>query len=170
MLIRHLPVCRAASYPYTKIANNNNKSAGKKKIQRETERIPRLVRSIPTGGRRRTEAWYELYQSVVRAVPNCGRSRTKVRYKAYQTLVFPVPNAGIILVFIYYWFKAVYFAAKVAIPLFFQYTQISANILQISVYIQTVLVPTFAVNNHFKSLIQKEVWKRLGDGSVRKTK
>ena len=87
MLIRHLPVCRAASYPYTKIANNNNKSAGKKKIQRETERIPRLVRSIPTGGRRRTEAWYELYQSVVRAVPNCGRSRTKVRYKAYQPLV-----------------------------------------------------------------------------------
>ena len=80
MLIRHLPVCRAASYPYTKIANNNNKSAGKKKIQRETERIPRLVRSIPTGGRRRTEAWYELYQSVVRAVPNCGRSRTKRRY------------------------------------------------------------------------------------------
>ena len=102
MLIRHLPVCRAASYPYTKIANNNNKSAGKKKIQRETERIPRLVRSIPTGGRKRTEAWYELYQSVVRAVPNCGRSRTKVRYKAYQPLVFPVPNAGIILVFIYY--------------------------------------------------------------------
>lgn len=89
MLIRHLPVCRAASYPYTKIANNNNKSAGKKKIQRETERIPRLVRSIPTGGRRRTEAWYELYPSVVRAVPNCGRSRTKVRYKAYQPLVFP---------------------------------------------------------------------------------
>ena len=87
MLIRHLPVCRAASYPYTKIANNNNKSAGKKKIQRETERIPRLVRSIPTGGRRRTEAWYELYQSVVRAVPNCGRSRTKV--------VQGVPTVGI---------------------------------------------------------------------------
>ena len=80
MLIRHLPVCRAASYPYTKIANNNNKSAGKKKIQRETERIPRLVRSIPTGGRRRTEARNELYQSVERAVPTFGISLTKRRY------------------------------------------------------------------------------------------
>ena len=80
MLIRHLPVCRAASYPYTKIANNNNKSAGKKKIQRETERIPRLVRSIPTGDRRRTEAWYELYQSAVQGVPTVGISRTKRRY------------------------------------------------------------------------------------------
>lgn len=87
MLIRHLPVCRAASYPYTKIANNNNKSAGKKKIQRETERIPRLVRSIPTGDRRRTEAWYELYQSVVRAVPKCGTRRTNRWYFPYQTQV-----------------------------------------------------------------------------------
>ena len=42
--------------------------------------------------------------------------------------------------------------------------QISANILQISIHERSVLVPIFAINNHFKSLIQKEVWKRLGDG------
>ncbi|EEC54955.1 hypothetical protein BACEGG_00834 [Bacteroides eggerthii DSM 20697] len=48
--------------------------------------------------------------------------------------------------------------------------QISANILQISIHERSVLVPIFAINNHFKSLIQKEVWKRLGDGLARKTK
>ena len=39
---------------------------------------------------------------------------------------------------------------------------------KILVLIKKFLLNVF--NNHFKSLIQKEVWKRLGDGSVRKTK
>jgi hypothetical protein len=59
---------------------------------------------------------------------------------------------------------------EATVTFFFRYMQISANILQISIHGRSVLVPIFAINNHFKSLIQKEVWKRLGDGLARKTK